>query len=113
MSTQNQRNSCSDIWMNFSNTPATGNCSTCPHDLQAHLRAPDAYVNMSNSLINLGDLAKPANTLIEKISEAGIGLFAPWQIKRVAKADAAAAFDKGGSCNSDNRPASTSRVSIY
>ena len=50
--------------------------------------------NIPNALINLGDLTKPANTLIEKISDAGIGLFAPWQIKRVAKADAEAAVIK-------------------
>ena len=42
--------------------------------------------NISNALINLGDLTKPANTLIEKISDAGVGISAPWQIKRVAKA---------------------------
>ncbi|MEK9166845.1 MAG: DUF2806 domain-containing protein [Patescibacteria group bacterium] len=41
-----------------------------------------------NSLINLGDLSKPANTLIEKISEAIGGIFKPWQTRRVAKADA-------------------------
>ncbi len=48
---------------------------------------------ISNALVNidLGELSKPANTLIEKISDAGVGLFAPWQIKRVAKAEAAAA----------------------
>lgn len=41
-----------------------------------------------NSLINLGDLSKPANTLIEKISEAIGGVFKPWQTRRVAKAEA-------------------------
>ncbi|QDU04021.1 hypothetical protein V6x_37460 [Gimesia chilikensis] len=44
----------------------------------------------STSFINLGDLSKPANTLIEKVSSAVGGLFAPWQIKRVAKAKAEA-----------------------
>ena len=50
--------------------------------------------NSSNALINLGDLTKPANTLIEKISDAGVGIFAPWQIKRVAKAEAEATLIK-------------------
>jgi len=41
-----------------------------------------------NSIISLGNLSKPANTLVEKISE-GIGGFCkPWQIRRVAKAEA-------------------------
>lgn len=41
-----------------------------------------------NSLINLGDLSKPANTLIKKISDAVGGIFKPYQIVRVAKAEA-------------------------
>ena len=44
----------------------------------------------SNSLVNLGDISKPAVVLIEKISEAVGGLAAPWQIKRVSKAAAKA-----------------------
>ena len=48
----------------------------------------------SNSLINLGGLSKPANTLIEKASDAVGGWFAPYQIKRVAKAEAEAALIK-------------------
>ena len=48
----------------------------------------------SNSLINLGELSKPANTLIKKASNAVGGIFAPWQIKRVAKAEAEAALIK-------------------
>ena len=46
----------------------------------------------SNSLINLdlGELSKPANTLILKVSEAVNGLFAPYQVKRIAKAKAEA-----------------------
>lgn len=43
-----------------------------------------------NSLINLGDLSKPATVLIEKISEAVGGVFKPYQITRVAKAEAEA-----------------------
>ncbi len=42
----------------------------------------------SNSIINLGDLGKPANTLIEKIADAIGGIAKPWQIKRVAEAEA-------------------------
>jgi hypothetical protein len=46
--------------------------------------------NMSDktSLVNLGDFAKPANTLIEKISDAIGGIFKPYQIKRIARAEA-------------------------
>lgn len=51
----------------------------------------------SNSLINLGDLSKPADTLIKKVSNAVGGLFAPHQIKRIAKAEAAAAMIKAQS----------------
>lgn len=40
------------------------------------------------SIINVGDLSKPANTLIEKISEAIGGIFKPYQIRRVAQAEA-------------------------
>jgi hypothetical protein len=42
------------------------------------------------SLINVGELAKPATALIEKISEALGGYFKPWQIRRVAQAEAEA-----------------------
>jgi hypothetical protein len=44
----------------------------------------------SNTLINFGDLSKPAVVLIEKISEAIGGFFLPFQIKRVAEAEVAA-----------------------
>ncbi|MFN4166265.1 MAG: DUF2806 domain-containing protein [Ferrovibrio sp.] len=40
------------------------------------------------ALINLGDLSKPATVLIEKISDAVGGIAKPWQIERVAKAEA-------------------------
>jgi Protein of unknown function (DUF2806) len=40
-----------------------------------------------NSIVNLGDLAKPATVLIEKISDAVGGVFKPYQIVRVAKAE--------------------------
>jgi hypothetical protein len=40
------------------------------------------------SLINIGELSKPATVLIEKISEAVGGIFRPYQIRRVAKAEA-------------------------
>tara|TARA_B100000795_G_C22696994_1_gene398025 strand:- start:130 stop:987 length:858 start_codon:yes stop_codon:yes gene_type:complete len=48
----------------------------------------------STSLVNLGELSKPANTLIEKVSSALGGVFEPWQIKRVAKAEAEASLIK-------------------
>lgn len=44
----------------------------------------------SISIVNLGELSKPANTLIKKVSAAVGGVFEPWQIKRVAKAEAEA-----------------------
>ena len=48
----------------------------------------------SNSIVNLGDMFKPADTLIKKVSKAVGGYFAPYQIKRVAKAEAEAALIK-------------------
>lgn len=45
----------------------------------------------NNSLVNLGDISKPADTLIKKVSKAVGGMFEPYQIKRVAKAEAEAA----------------------
>jgi hypothetical protein len=42
----------------------------------------------SKSLVNFGNLTKPANTLIEKISDAIGGIFRPYQIKRIAEAEA-------------------------
>ena len=43
-----------------------------------------------NSVINLGELSKPATVLIEKIADAVGGIFKPYQIKRLAKAEAEA-----------------------
>jgi hypothetical protein len=43
------------------------------------------------SLINLGELSKPATVLIERISDALGGIFLPYQIRRVAQAEAEAA----------------------
>lgn len=51
----------------------------------------------SISLVNLGKLSKPANTLIEKVSLAIGGVFEPWQIKRIAKAEAEANLIKAES----------------
>lgn len=48
----------------------------------------------SYSLVSLGDLSKPADTLIKKVSKAVGGIFAPYQIKRIAKAEAQAALIK-------------------
>lgn len=40
------------------------------------------------SIVNIGDLAKPATALIEKISMAVTGIAEPYQIRRVAQAEA-------------------------
>ena len=45
-------------------------------------------------LVNFGQLSKPADTLIKKVSGAIGGVFAPLQIKRVAKAEAEASLIK-------------------
>lgn len=45
-------------------------------------------MTVEKSLINLGDISKPATVLIEKISDAIGGYFRPYQIRRVAKAEA-------------------------
>ena len=52
---------------------------------------------VSNSLVNLGDLAKPADTLIKKVSKGIDGIFLPFQTVRLAKADAKAALIKAQS----------------
>lgn len=44
----------------------------------------------SNALVNLGNLSKPADTLIKKVSGAIGCLYEPYQTKRVARADVAA-----------------------
>lgn len=46
--------------------------------------------DQNNSLVNLGNLAEPAKVLILKVSDAVGGIFKPYQIKRVAKAEAVA-----------------------
>jgi hypothetical protein len=51
----------------------------------------------STSLVNLGGLAKPADTLVKKVSSAVGGLFGPWQIERVARAQARADLIKAQS----------------
>jgi hypothetical protein len=43
-----------------------------------------------NAIVSLGDLTKPATVLIEKISSAVGGVFKPFQMVRVAKAEAQA-----------------------
>ena len=45
----------------------------------------------SFSLVDLGDLSKPATVLIERVSDGFGGIFKPTQIRRVAKAEAEAA----------------------
>ncbi|MCI2424793.1 DUF2806 domain-containing protein [Candidatus Acetothermia bacterium] len=47
-------------------------------------------MSIDKSIINLEDLSKPAVVLIEKISSAVGGLFKPYQIVRVARAEAEA-----------------------
>ncbi|HKQ36502.1 MAG TPA: DUF2806 domain-containing protein [Verrucomicrobiae bacterium] len=47
-----------------------------------------ADMSEGGALINVGELSKPATTLIEKISNAVGGLCKPWQIRRVADAEA-------------------------
>src|SRR4051794_11062780 len=44
----------------------------------------------NTSLINIGELSRPATVLIEKISDAVGGIFKPYQMVRVAKAEAQA-----------------------
>ena len=44
----------------------------------------------NTSLVNIGELSKPATVLIEKVSDAVGGIFKPWQIRRVAQAEAEA-----------------------
>ncbi len=53
--------------------------------------------DQNNSLINLGNLAEPAKVLIEKVSDAVGGVFKPYQIKRIAKAEAEAEIIKANS----------------
>lgn len=45
-----------------------------------------------NTVVGLGELSKPATTLVEKISDAVGGIFKPYQTVRMAKADAAASL---------------------
>jgi hypothetical protein len=47
-------------------------------------------MSASSSIVNLGELTKPATVLIEKISEAIGGIFRPHQIRRIAEAEAQA-----------------------
>ena len=51
----------------------------------------------NNSLINLGNLSKPADTLIKKISNAAGILYEPIHIKRIAKAERKVALIKAES----------------
>ncbi|MGH8042003.1 MAG: DUF2806 domain-containing protein [Rudaea sp.] len=46
----------------------------------------------NGGLINLGEISKPATVLIERISDAVGGIAQPWQIKRVARAEAEASL---------------------
>ncbi|MBI5351893.1 MAG: DUF2806 domain-containing protein [Chloroflexi bacterium] len=44
----------------------------------------------TTALANIGELSKPATVLVEKVSDAIGGIFKPWQIRRVAQAEAEA-----------------------
>lgn len=46
----------------------------------------------SNSIVNFGNLAKPVDTLIKKVAAAVGGIFEPYQIKRLAKAETEASL---------------------
>ncbi len=62
---------------------------------------PKELKNMSEdksiSLVNLGNLSKPVDTLLKKVSGAVGAIFEPWQITRVAKAEAEADLIKAES----------------
>jgi len=45
-------------------------------------------MSSENSIVNLGDISKPATVLIERISDAVGGIFKPYQMRRVAQAEA-------------------------
>ena len=45
-----------------------------------------------NPLVNIGELSRPVTTLFERSSDAVGGLFRPWQIRRVARAEADASM---------------------
>jgi hypothetical protein len=49
------------------------------------------------SIVDAGELSKPADTLIKKIDKAVSGAFAPFQIRRIARAEADAAIIKAES----------------
>jgi hypothetical protein len=50
--------------------------------------------NTTNSIVSIGNLTKPADTLIKKISKMVTGAFAPYHIVRLAKAEAEATIIK-------------------
>lgn len=47
-------------------------------------------IDPSNPIVNLGELSKPATVLVERVSDAIGGIFKPYQIHRVAEAEAKA-----------------------
>lgn len=50
------------------------------------------FVNLPSMLDVNVDVSKPADTLVKKVSKGVGGLFAPWQTKRMAKAEAESAI---------------------
>lgn len=43
---------------------------------------------MNNPLVNIGELSRPATVLVEKVAEGVGGFFKPYQIRRIAQAEA-------------------------
>jgi hypothetical protein len=72
------------------NARANTEAQHSPQDQKEPVHVCAVQMSGSNALINLGELSKPATTLIEKISDAVGGIAKPWQIKRTAKAEAEA-----------------------
>src|SRR5665811_737521 len=70
-------------------------CATSPDRIRSVTERFRGYkmvdpVTGVGALAVLGTLSKPATTLIEKVSDAVGGIAKPWQINRVAKAEAEA-----------------------
>src|SRR5437879_4486635 len=61
----------------------------CSDQVAASSEGSDAggccVMDENTSLINIGELSRPATVLVEKISDAVGGIFKPYQIVRVAK----------------------------
>ena len=69
-------------------------------------------VDPVNSIVNIGELAKPATVLIEKISSAVGCLYEPTKVKRLARAEAEAALVRAESELQIGRYANTDNTSV-